>query len=237
MLKSILRKQQLRDIRLWQRTDVVPREMLISGHETLAKSFGWRERDSRRIAFLLGNEPVFAIALLATMRRGNSAILLNPTLAAAEIADVLKRTTPRLIVTSTQHLAKLRQLGEIGRQIEEIHFPSFGNILTFDITPKDDFLPVRDDEFVCQITSGVSGRSRIVSRTYANIDAEIENYIRFVGVSDRDFILCPVPLFHAYGLCVGLLPAFATGAACVLAPGLLAGDVLSLTRFHSPTIF
>jgi long-chain acyl-CoA synthetase len=75
-----------------------------------------------------------------------------------------------------------------------------------------------------------------VSRTYANIDAEIENYIRFVGVSDRDTILCPVPLFHAYGLCVGLLPAFATGAACVLAPGLLAGDVVALTRSHSPTI-
>jgi len=236
MLKSILKDQELREIRLWQRTELVPPEILISGHETLAKSFSWHERGSRRIAFLLGNEPVFAIALLATMRRGDSAILLNPTLAAAEIADVLKRTTPRLIVTSTQHLSKLRQLGDVGRQIDAIRIDPFGDVLVFDSIPKDEFLPVRDDEFVCQITSGVSGRARIVSRTYANVDAELENFSKFAAVSARDIFLCPVPLFHSYGLFVGLLPAFAMGAACVLAPNLLPGDVLGLTRFHSPTI-
>ena len=236
MLKTILEEQQLRGIRLWQRTDLVLREMLIGGHETLAKSFSWRERGSRRIAFLLGNEPAFAMALLAAMRRGNSAILLNPTLAAAEIAEVLKRTTPRLIVTSAKHLSRLRQLDDIGRQIDEIRFDPFGDVLVFDSNPKNEFMPVRDDEFVCQITSGVSGRSRIVSRTYANIDAELENFSRLVRLSDREKLLCPVPLFHSYGLCVGLLPALATGAACVLAPNLLAGDILALTRFHKPTI-
>jgi long-chain acyl-CoA synthetase len=236
MLESILKEQQLQKIRLWQRTHFVPREMLISGHETLAKSFGWGERGSRRIAFFLGNEPIFAIALLATMRRGDSAILLNPTLTAAEVADILKRTTPRLIVTSTQHFAILRQLGDIGRQIDEIRFDPFGDVLVFDSIPKHGFLPVQDDEFVCQVTSGVSGRSRIVSRTYANIDAELEGFSRLVELSDRESLLCPVPLFHSYGLCVGLLPALATGAACVLAPNLLAGDVVALSRFHNPRI-
>jgi long-chain acyl-CoA synthetase len=236
MFKSILKEQRLRDIRLWQRTDLVPREMLVGGHEALAKSFSRHERHSRRIAFLLGNESVFAIALLATMRRGDSAILLNPTLAAAEIADVLRRTTPRLIVTSSRYLSKLRQLGDVGRQIDEIRFDPFGDILLFESIAKDEFLPVPDDEFVCQITSGVSGRARIVSRTYANIDAELENFSKFAGLSSRDIFLCPVPLFHSYGLFVGLLPAFATGAACVLAPNLLPGDVLGLTRFHRPTV-
>ena len=236
MLKSILKEQQLRDVRLWQRSDLVPPEMLVTVHEKLAKSFSWHEGDGRRVAFLLGNEPAFVIALLATMRRGDSTILLNPTLAAAEISDVIKRTTPRLVVTSTQHLSKLRQLDDVGRQIDEIRFDPFGDILIFDSIPKDEFLPVRDDEFVCQVTSGVSGKARIVSRTYANIDAELENFSKFAGVSGRDTFLCPVPLFHSYGLFVGLLPAFATGAACVLAPKLLPGDVLGLTRFHNPTI-
>jgi acyl-CoA synthetase (AMP-forming)/AMP-acid ligase II len=95
---------------------------------------------------------------------------------------------------------------------------------------------VRDDEFVCQLTSGVSGKPRIVSRTYANIDEELENYIGFVGVTDRDTVFCPVPLFHAYGLFVGLLPSFATGAACMLTPELSAGDIVTLTSFHGPTI-
>jgi long-chain acyl-CoA synthetase len=236
MLQSILKDQQLRNIRLWQRTDLVPREMLVGGYEVLAKSFSRRERHSRRIAFLLGNEPIFAVALLATMQRGDSAILLNPTLSAAEIADVLKRTTPRLVITSAQYLSKMRQLDDVGRQIDEIRFDPFGEVLVFDSNPKDAFVHVRDDEFVCQITSGVSGRSRIVSRTYANVDAELENISTLVELSDRESVLCPVPLFHSYGLCVGLLPALATGAACVLAPSLLPGDVLALTRFHNPTI-
>ena len=236
MLQSMLKEQQLRDIRLWQRTDLVPREMLVGGRETLAKSFSRHERHSRRIAFLLGNEPIFAVALLATMHRGDSAILLNPTLSAAEIADVLKRTTPRLIITSAQYLSKMRQLDDVGRQIDEIRFDPFGEGLVFDCNPKDAFIHVRDDEFVCQITSGVSGRPRIVSRTYANVDAELENISTLVQLSDRESLLCPVPLFHSYGLCVGLLPALATGAACVLAPSLLPGDVLALTRFHNPTI-
>jgi long-chain acyl-CoA synthetase len=236
MLHSILAEHRLRGVRLWQRTNLVPSETLVNGHEALAKSFSWGERNSRRIAFLLGNEPVFAVALLATLRRGDSAILLNPTIAAAEITDVLSRTTPRLIVTSAQHLSKLRQLDDVGRQVDEIHFDPFGDVLVFESTPKNEFLPVRDDEFVCQITSGVSGRAQIVSRTYANIDAELENFSGLAGVSAQDTVLCPVPLFHSYGLFVGLLPAFATGAACVLAPNLLPGDVLGLTRFHRPTI-
>ena len=78
MLKSILKEQQLRDVRLWQRSDLVPPEMLVTVHEKLAKSFSWHERHSRRIAFLLGNEPAFVIALLATMRRGDSHDLVEP---------------------------------------------------------------------------------------------------------------------------------------------------------------
>jgi long-chain acyl-CoA synthetase len=236
MLKSIVAERRLRDVRLWQRTDFVPAEMLVGVSEILAKTFRRNEDRSRRIAFLLGNETAFVTALLAAMRREDSAVLLNPTLTAAEISDVLKRTTPRLIVTSRQHLPTLRQLAEVADQIDEARLDPFGNVLTFDVAPDQEFLPVRDDEFICQITSGVSGRSRIVSRTYANVDAEIENYINFAGVSDQETFLCPVPLFHAYGLCVGLLPAMATGSACILAPNLLPGDILGLTRFHNPTI-
>jgi long-chain acyl-CoA synthetase len=236
MPQNIIEEQKFQHIRLWQRTDLVPGEMLVGGHETLARILGRHQRHSRRIAFLLGNEPAFAVALLAIIRRGDSAILLNPTLAAAEIADVLKRTTPRLIITSTPHLSKLRQLNDVGPQVDVMRFDPFGDVLVFDYIPKDEFLPVRDNEFVCQITSGVSGRARIVLRTYANVDAELESFSSCAGVSAQDVVLCPVPLFHSYGLCVGLLPAFATGAACVLAPNLLPGDVLGLTRFHNPTI-
>jgi long-chain acyl-CoA synthetase len=236
MLQSILKNQQLRGIRLWRRTDLVPLEMLVGGYEALAKSLSRHERHSRRVAFLLGNEPIFAVALLATMHRGDSAILLNPTLTAAEIVDVLKRTTPRLIITSAQYLSKMRQLDDVDRQIDEIRFDPLGEVLVFDSNPKDAFVHVRDDEFVCQITSGVSGKPRIVSRTYANVDAELQNFSTLVELSERDSVLCPVPLFHSYGLCVGLLPALATGAACVLAPSLLPGDVLALTHFHNPTM-
>src|SRR5262249_3380867 len=170
MPQNIIEEQKLQNIRLWQRTNLVPGEMLVGGHETLSRSLARHQRHSRRVAFLLDNEPVFAVALLAIMRRGDSAILLNPTLAAAEITDVLKRTTPRLIVTSTPHLSKLRQLN-VGPQVDEMRFDPFGDVLVFDYIPKDGFLPVRDDEFVCQITSGVSGRARIVLRTYANVDS------------------------------------------------------------------
>jgi Transglutaminase-like superfamily len=170
MLKSILREQQLRDIRLWQRTKLVPQAMVVAGHEMLAKSFAWKERGSRRTAFLLGNEAMLSVALLAVMRRGDSAVL-NPTLAPAEITDVLKRTTPRLIITSTEHLPKLQQLADVGKQIEEICLHPFGNIVAFDVCLDEELVTVRDDEFVCQLTSGVNGKPRIVSRTYRRAPA------------------------------------------------------------------
>jgi long-chain acyl-CoA synthetase len=236
MLKTVLEEPRLRGVRLWQRTDLVPTDILLRGHEALAKSFGRYERRSRRMAFLLGNDPAFVLALLAALRGGASAILLNPTLAIAEIADVLKRTTPRLIVTSRQHLSKLRQLNNIGPQVDEIGFDPFGAVLVFEYTSTNGFFPVPDDEVVCQITSGVGGKAQIVSRTYNNIDAELESLTAFAGLSGNDRILCPVPLFHSYGLMVGLLPMLATGGTCILAPDLLPGDVVSLTRFHRPTI-
>lgn len=236
MLGDILREGSLRNAKLWQRANFVPGEILNAGHEIVARSLSANESTSRRVAFLLGNELSFVVAILAVMRRGDSAVLLNPVLAPVELSELLARTTPRLIVTSSAHAPKLRDLKCVGRQIWKYQISPDSDILVFEMMPWAAPAKVDLTEFVCQITSGVSGRSRIISRTYENIANELENYISAVGVSDRDIFLCPVPLFHAYGLFNALLPSLVLRSGCILAPGLLAGDIASLTEFHRPTI-
>jgi long-chain acyl-CoA synthetase len=92
------------------------------------------------------------------------------------------------------------------------------------------------DEFVCQLTSGVTGASRIVSRSYSNIADELEVFVSTLGITRDDTVLCPAPLFHAYGLFSGLLPCLYTGARFVFLQRFFPSDITALSDRYRPTI-
>lgn len=78
-----------------------------------------------------------------------------------------------------------------------------------------------------QYTSGTTGSPKGVLLTHVNLVNNGRFIAEYLGLTHRDRICLPVPLFHCFGCVIGTMTAAVTGAAIVLpAPGFDAGTTL-----------
>jgi long-chain acyl-CoA synthetase len=87
-----------------------------------------------------------------------------------------------------------------------------------------------DDRALLLFTSGTTGNPKGVPLTNANLLSNV-NALAAAGVAGPgDRALLPLPLHHAYPLTVGMLTAFAVGAALVLPAGVSGPELLAALR-------
>jgi long-chain acyl-CoA synthetase len=96
------------------------------------------------------------------------------------------------------------------------------------------------DTAVLQPTGGTTGIPKCATLTHRNLVANAQQVAAwFPGVSrdDKvDSILCPLPLFHIYGLTVDMNYAMLTGSTLILIPRFDPEMVLKATK-HKPRLF
>jgi long-chain acyl-CoA synthetase len=187
-----------------------------------------------RIALSIGNTPDFAIGLLAAMKLDASAVLLNTSFTQPEMRVALERTKASALIVAPhatqRHPPAVAALG--ARSIAAPEGMSFDLYLLPDAAPAAD-----PDELTVQFTSGVSGRSKIVPRSLANIGEELESFASALGAGPDDATICPCPLYHAYGLINGLLLPLFSGRPAILVEWFLPGQVAQIVEHHQPRIF
>jgi long-chain acyl-CoA synthetase len=93
-----------------------------------------------------------------------------------------------------------------------------------------------------QYTGGTTGLPKGVMLTHGAILANAWQARSWItGMEDmregRETILAVIPVFHCYGMTVGMNLAVAHGAAMVLAPKFMVRQVLKLIHDHRPSIF
>jgi long-chain acyl-CoA synthetase len=163
------------------------------------------------VAIVLPNCPEFVIAFFATMRLNAVAMPLNPDYTAAEIGRLLREKPARLLVTDAAHAAICR---------ESTHDAT--RVVVFVDEAAFDQSVVAGEAFAGSAlylsTSGSSGSTKRVLFTQRNLFFEALNFVDSTGIGPDDHIICPVPLHHSYGLCIGMLDAVYTGATLVLEP-------------------
>jgi long-chain acyl-CoA synthetase len=96
-----------------------------------------------------------------------------------------------------------------------------------------------DDVAVLQPTGGTTGLPKCAMLTHRNLVANAHQVAAwFPGVSRADAasILCPLPLFHIYGLTVDMNYAMLIGATLILIPRFDPEMVLKATK-HKPRLF
>ncbi len=215
----------------------VPRPSFRATWRDLAATFR-RVRDERpgRFGILLENGPLFCTTMTAVIGSGTSAAMLAPGLRPYELSAAVEGAAIDVLVTARSRRETLANLPYPCSLEGAWELPPWGALELWAVGDRagpDSTIP---GELVCQFTSGVTGESRVASRSYANVIDETDNFVATVAFDATDVVLCPAPLFHAYGLFNGLVPSLATGATFVAERRFFPAEVVALTREHRPTI-
>lgn len=190
-------------------------------------------RPGDRIGIMAGNCEQYVAVFFACMRIGAILVILNNTYTAPEARYALDFTDCRLLFTTPwighhDNRKLLSELSKAGRAEDVVilrGFPAeythYNNLLERGAVLDDLLVEDLNSRFtnhdVCnlQFTSGTTGHPKAAMLTHHSI----VNNSRFIGdrmyLTDDDVLCCPPPLFHCFGLVLGLLATIAHGGKIV----------------------
>jgi len=172
-----------------------------------------------RIATVLFNSPEYGVVHFGNARAGSVLVHIPPLYAAAEIAEIVERTRPRLLVVDA---AAQDRIGvEVRSAVPTVMVagsPAFEDALAAvsDRPPDraiDPAAPV-----AMTFTGGTTGRPKgaVVSHTARYVSAS--STAREHQVTERDVVAVVVPMFHAVGLMIWYQAAILRGCTAVILP-------------------
>ncbi|CAG8895044.1 unnamed protein product [Penicillium egyptiacum] len=210
-------------------TDRLARGMLASGIQK-----------GDRVGIMAGNCEQYISVFFAAARVGAILVVLNNTYTPSELYYALNHSecrmlfmTPRIGRHNLEEV--LTQLGPnpkkaaTSESLEEIvilresynNFPTYHDVMERGLSQAAHVLQDREAELqpddVCnlQFTSGSTGNPKAAMLTHHNL----VNNSRFIGdrmnLTSFDVLCCPPPLFHCFGLVLGMLAVVTHGAKIV----------------------
>ncbi|KAH8724991.1 hypothetical protein GQ44DRAFT_772398 [Phaeosphaeriaceae sp. PMI808] len=212
---------------LWSESNILARALL---------KYGVRPRD--RVGIMSGNCERYIALFFACARIGAICVTLNNTYTATEMEYALKHTRCRILFTTptisnfdnSPLLARLHKedLHEVLPDLQHVCLirGSYGFIGYTEFVQEAQGIPehILDifdgiispyDVANLQFTSGSTGNPKAAMLTHHNLI----NNSRFIGdrmnLSPADTLCCPPPLFHCFGLTLGLLAILSHGGKIV----------------------
>jgi rifamycin polyketide synthase module 1/2/3 len=199
------------------------------------------------VGLMLGNVPDFVILALALSKLDVTVVPIDPTTGARELELILACAPLRALVTRprgseatggappTDDPRRARDSvpppfgpaddgAEIRRRLQ-------GTLLTCSVFKKDN-PDLGAKASVVLFTSDSLGDPKGVLRTPKNLETTANSAVAELGISVDSRILIAVPLFHAYGWDLGLLPTLRTGATMFVEEEISARRVGKLIRDH-----
>ncbi len=202
------------------------------------------------VGLMLGNVPDFVILALALSKLDAAIVPIDPTTGSRELELMLAAAPLRALVTrprgsegsisasgsATSSRASSRSKSPdpepSGEEVPEIRRRLQGTLLTCSVfkRPNPDF---GVKPLVVLFTADSLGDPKGVLRTKENLVAISENAVKAISIDKDSRILTAVPLYHAYGWDIGLLPTLQTGATMFLEEEISAKRVAKLLRDHT----
>ena len=180
-----------------------------------------------RVASLLFNSPEYGVVHFGNARAGSVLVHIPPLYAPAEIADILGRTRPRVLVVDSAVQDRLspevlRGLGTVIVSGVPSLDGALDGILSFDdaVAACSGSAPDRDIDprapVAMTFTGGTTGgpKGAVVSHTARYVSAD--STAREHQVTERDVTGVVTPMFHAVGLMIWYQAAILVGATSVI---------------------
>lgn len=192
-----------------------------------------------RVATLLGNSDLACVMTLALQCAGNQHVPLNPLYTARELEFILRDAQPALLVADAPSGAIAAPLAAaLGiRLVMEDEARAW-----MESQPGQQEAPADDSDVqapaLLQYTGGTTGHPKgvILGR-----DAIATNVLqRELALPTRygaDSVLCAMPLFHSYGMAMGLFLAASAAATLVVLPRYRPDDVCDAVERERITLF
>lgn len=187
-----------------------------------------------RVAYLGHNSALFLLAMNATWWVGGVYVPVNFRLAPQEVATVLQKSTPTVLVVEPSHLAVLRLIDALDEGLRVIVMDEDPQVpLSEELPPgwmtasaaRADAqdgdageIAVADDDLLAMLmfTSGTTGEPKGVELTHGNLWWNGVNVDSLVDTRRGDTNLAVAPLFHIGGLNALTVRSMARGGRTVV---------------------
>jgi long-chain acyl-CoA synthetase len=115
---------------------------------------------------------------------------------------------------------------------------SFEGLLRERRTPKPVAIDPQEDVALFQYTGGTTGRPRAAMLTHANLTANVQQILHYVGGREpgKDRILGILPLFHVFAMTAVMNLGITIGATMILMPKFDVAAAIAILRRQKPTI-
>lgn len=201
-----------------------------------AKAFAWNLmrmglQTGDRVAICLSNTPEFVIAYYGTLMAGGVVAAMNPTYPVPELVFQVRIAKPIVLVGSFSRIADFvsvcceHQIKNLVLTSEySIHDDPNLEMFSFQdlVRPieKTDFLPnlTNDAAAVLQFSGGTTGVPKAALALHRSVVANVIQFKTWLTTlkEGQEVFLTAIPLYHVYGMVIGLNVGIALGATIVL---------------------
>ncbi len=192
-----------------------------------------------RIGTIIANSIDACIAHFAVMAAGAQLLPMNPAYTARELAYQLEDADLDLVLADATLQTVLEPLLS-RRGIQAIWVGHEGRYLADTPLADASALPGIDPGSlgILQYTGGTSGKPKGVNLTHASLRANVQQREAVLPTrEDEERILCTMPLFHSYGMAMGLYLSARCRGTLVILPAYRREALLEAIEAHAITIF
>ncbi len=182
-----------------------------------------------RVGIWAPNCAEWVIVQYATAKIGAILVNVNPAYRAHELAYVVKQSGMRLLVSVAEHRgsdyrAMIEQVSSDCPALEKAVYigePSWTELLArggaSDHHRLDEIEATLsfDDPINIQYTSGTTGFPKGATLSHHNIGNNGYFVTGRIGITEVDRLCIPVPMYHCFGMVMGVIGAFSRGAAVI----------------------
>ena len=203
-------------------------------------------RPGDRVAMLMANYPITVALLFGIWRAEATAVPLNTLYRAEELGFVLAQSAPRLLIAMTRFLKRdyVAEIPAILPDCVDLLFYDPENPATSDLVAAIDAvttiepLGLADAERIPALimyTSGTTGSPKGVVQTHDNLLRAAYAGAHHQAFEDGRRAIFSLPLYHGFGLVVGLLSGIVVGGSIVPLPRFDAHAMLTGIGRHRAT--